>query len=841
MLISLNELKNMVDIKISDDELFRLIGSRLVEIEHVEDLAPKYKKIYIVKVKSAEPIEGTHLHLCQIDAGDKLNAEIDPEHDGYIQVVCGAPNVKKGMLAVWIAPGAVVPATYGTTEPFEISARPLRGFMSHGMLAAADELALGEDHGGILSISPEYMLVDDQMRARKVHPGDSFAEAFDLNDKIIEVENKSLTHRPDCFGLIGFAREVAGILGQPFSYTPTWLDKNYDPWTSTYRPYGNPDALSIHISDYSLCPRYEAYLFDIPGVSDHPDELLLDDIFLYKAGMRPVSPLVDRTNIIMLETGQPIHAFDYDKFVALSGGDRPEINIRLARKGEKLVLLDDKEIELVETDIVICSGDTPVALAGAMGGKSTAIDASTKKIIVEIASFSLYNLRKTQMAHGIFSEAITRFTKGRPASDLSLAGEAVLKKFVYLGGQLTGLATATDPALVKNDRYVPTVVKITTKEINRLLGTDYSTELIVKTLENVEFKIDELEADTLEITVPTWRTDIHIKEDIIEEISRLLGFDNVPFAFPKHPFVCPTVDPMFEFKSKLRTVLSDRLGMNEVLTYSFVSKTLQEKAGENPDDSYQITNSISPELECFRQSLLPSLLDKTRENEKAGFKDFSLYELNQVSRKSWGLDLENVPKMQTELGLTTFGDFYRAKQILMELEKSLNLNFELKPLETSTLFEPLHAAAIYLDNEKIGELGEVKSAVLRRFKLSENAQIVSALQLSLDSCLGVEQTKKFGIKLSKFPFVSRDLTFRVPCEVNYADVEAQITQVLNKISGIIYKLEPVSIYKKGTASTKNLSFHLEIASEEKTLASSEVSDIIETIVKESKTLGAEVV
>ncbi|MBR2587054.1 phenylalanine--tRNA ligase subunit beta [Candidatus Saccharibacteria bacterium] len=838
MLISLNELKSMVKIEISDNELFRLIGSRLVEIEHVEDLAPKYKKIYIVKVKSAEPIEGTHLHLCQIDAGKDLNAAIDPEHDGYIQVVCGAPNVKKGMFAVWIAPGAIVPATFGTSEEFEISARKLRGFMSFGMLAAADELALGSDHGGILSINPEHMLIDETGRARNIRPGDSFAMAFDLNDKIIEVENKSLTHRPDCFGLIGFAREVAGILDQPFSYVPTWVDINYDPRVATYRPLGDPDALKIHISDYSLCPRYEAYLFDIPGVSEHPENLLLDDIFLYKAGMRPVSPLVDLTNIIMLETGQPIHAFDYDKFVRISGGDRPEINVRLARKGEKLVLLDDKEIELVETDIVICSGDTPVALAGAFGGKSTAIDSSTRKIIVEIASFSLYNLRKTQMAHGIFSEAITRFTKGRPASDLSLAGEAVLKKFVYLGGELAGLATSTDPALIKNDRYLPNVVKITTPEINQLLGTNYPTDLIVRTLENVEFKIDELEAGVLEITVPTWRSDIHQKVDIIEEVGRLLGFDNAPLNFALRPFVCPVVEPLFDLKSKLRNLLSDRLGANELLTYSFVSKNLQEKSRENPDDSYKIINSISPELECFRQELVPSLLDKIRENEKSGFKDFALYELNQVSRKSWGLNNENVPEMKTHLGLTTFGDFYRAKGILLELEKSLHTKFTLKPLNSATFLEPLHSAGIYLGDEKIGELGEIRASVLKNFKLEST---ISAIELSLEPLLKIKPAKSASIKLSKFPFVSRDLTFRVPKDTAFEKIEEGIKTILSQNKALTYKLELVSIFRKANDDKKNLSFHLEVANLEKTLDSKAISDIIEAIVNHQKTLGAEVV
>ncbi|MBQ1528520.1 hypothetical protein IIZ77_02655, partial [Candidatus Saccharibacteria bacterium] len=363
MLISLNELKKLVKIDLADEELFKLIGSRLVEIEHVEDLAPKYKKIYVVKVLKAEPIEGTHLHLCQIDAGKELNDYVDPKHSGYIQVVCGAPNVKKGMLTAWVAPGAIVPSTYGTAEPFEISARPLRGFMSHGMLAAMDELALGEDHAGIISIHPDHIIITKDGRPRTIKPGDTLADAFDLNDKIIEVENKSLTHRPDCFGLIGFAREVAGILGQKFDY-----DESYHA-THLARPNKAETEipLSVKIDNYKICPSYRAFVVDFGGpmpteylpVSFDADQpatrnLLLDDIFFAKAGMRSISPLVDITNRVMLMTGQPLHAFDYDKFVKVGGTDTPEVRVRLARPSEKLVLLDDKEIELNENDIVIC-------------------------------------------------------------------------------------------------------------------------------------------------------------------------------------------------------------------------------------------------------------------------------------------------------------------------------------------------------------------------------------------------------------------------------------------------------------------------------------------------------
>ena len=812
MLISLNELKRLVKIDLTDEELFKLIGSRLVEIEHVEDLAPKYKKIYVVKVLKAEPIEGTHLHLCQIDAGKELNNYVDPEHDGYIQVVCGAPNVHEGMLAAWIAPGAIVPVTYGTDEPFEISARKLRGFMSHGMLAAADELALGEDHAGIIELDPE-----------TAKPGQLLADVLDLNDKIIEVENKSLTHRPDCFGIWGFAREVAGILGQSYR--------------APRMPAANADVKDeiIAIESADICPAYTCAVIDLENPLAVNPYFDFNAAFLAKSGMHSISKIVDITNEYMLLTGQPLHAFDYDKFVRVGGTKEPKINVRLARDGEKLTLLDGKEISLVPTDIVICSGDTPVALAGAMGGESTKIDESTRRVILESATFSLYNLRKTQMAHGIFSEAITRFTKGQPIVNCEPVMLAAAQEIALTSGtpkvEFIARKYMVPLPLKKN------IITLSVSDVNGLLGSHYTPELIIKTLENTGFKV-EAKKEVLTVAAPLWRTDIHIKEDIIEEVGRLLGFDNLPLDFPKRPFVCPTVDPMLELKTKLRAILSDRLGMHELLTYSFVSKALQEKAGEDPQDSYQITNSISPELECFRQSLLPSLLDKMHDNEKANYEDFSLYELNQVSKKSWGLTEENVPKMQTELGLVTHGDFYTAKHILKELEKSLNLRFDLKPLQTSTTLEPLHSVAIFLDNEQIGELGEVKNSVKKRLKLS---RITSALVIALDPCLGAAKAQKPAIKLSKFPSVSRDLTFRVKHDANYADIEAAIKSTLSQIKDILYILKPVSIFRKKGSETKNLSFHLELTNTEKTLDGGEISDIIDLIVKHLSALGAEVV
>lgn len=803
MKISLNALKKYVDIKVPTEELLKLIGSRLVEIEGTEDLSEKYEGIKIVKVVECEKIPETHLSLCQIFDGEK-----------NVQVVCGAPNVHTGMLAVWIMPGSIVPETFGN-ENFRLSVRKLRGFESNGMLAAADELGFeGADHSGIAEINP-----------KDAAPGDNFADVFDLNDIILDIENKSLTHRPDCFGLIGFAREVAGILGEKF-VEPDYLLENVVKNTTF------SSDVSATIENPSICPRYSCAVLDIDTNFLEAEKFFShSDVFLYKAGMRPVSKIVDLTNVLMLETGQPLHAFDYDKFVAVGGKSEPEIIVRLAQKGEKLQLLDEKTIDLNETDILITSNNVPVALAGAMGGKNTEIDASTKKIILESATFSLYNLRKTQMAHGIFSEAITRFTKGQPATQTLGVLSCAIKR---LGKDPLSVTDCYPFPVEKN------VVKITTQEINSILGTKYTTDQIKKTLENVSFSVETNEA-TLSISAPLWRTDIHIKEDIIEEVGRLLGYDNIPLSLPTRFFLEAEVDPIFALKTTLRNILSDKLRANEVLTYSFVSKDLQTKVLEKPEDSYEIVNSISPELQCFRQTIVPSLLDKIRDNERAGFSGFSLYEINQISKKSLGLTAENTPKLETHLALVTLGDYYAAKHLFEQLFCSLGLSdlkFEAYS-DKDSLYEPLHSARVTKDDQLVAVLGEVRSSVLKKFKLEAP---ISAFEFNLSTLLNLPKSTKKSLNLSKFPSVARDLTVKVKTSTEFSPVKAAIVSVLEG-ENLVFDVKETSIYRKTPADTsKNLSFHLSFSNPRKTLDSTEISAIIEKVVnKLSDDFGAEIV
>lgn len=832
MLISLNEIKKMVPgiREVPTAEILERIGSRLVEIEDAIDWEPKYKGIYIVKVVSAEKIPETHLSLCQVEAGERTAEFSEGE---TVQVVCGAPNVRAGMMAVWITPGAVVPQTYGN-ENFRLSVRKLRGYESNGMLAAVDELDLGTDHEGIAEIDPKM-----NVSGRVVQAGDAFAEAFGLNDVIIDVENKSLTHRPDCFGLVGFAREVAGIFGLKFE-EPEWVLDD-----GAVKASGEV-KVEVEVADGELCPRYSCAVFDIP--KNEPSRYLTPEaVFLAKAGMRAIDPMVDATNIMMLMSGQPLHAFDYDKLVAVGGDAAAKIVVRAAHEGEELQLLDGKTIKCNPEDILITSRDVPVALAGAMGGKNTEIDASTKRVVLESATFSLYNLRKTQMAHGIFSEAITRFTKGQPAA----MTKAVLKETMTELG-VTALAVEDEwrGKLPEKD------IKLTVEQINGLLGTTYRAEQIKQALENVGFAV-EVTGEELAVKAAKWRTDVKIAEDVIEEVGRLLGFDNIALDLPKKRFTGTDVAEMWRLKKEMRRILSGELGMNELLTYSFISRDLLEKTGLTVDNSYAITNAISPELQCFRQQIAPSLLDKVRENLKAGHRDFALYEMNQIARKDLGLtgventakeDLgilgEGVPVVETHLGIVEMGDFYRLKaEILTLLRRELHMEVAYQQLagkaaEQYPYLEAKRSAALVVGDEVIGAFGEVKSAALKRFKLE---QTVAAAEVNLEKVVKLPRNLQVRPMISRFPFVERDMTLKVAKDAQFGRFYGAAEGVLVG-EGLLAKVTPVSVYQASVEdATKNISLHLKFASTEKTLAQEEISDIMKKVEVEVVKLGAEIV
>lgn len=813
MIISVNWLKKFTDIDLPIDELATLIGARLVEIEEVIDLGAKYKDVVVARVVECGKLENSdHLNVTKLDDGGVVR-DVERDENGLVQVVCGAPNVRAGLLVAWLPPNSVVPETYGSDEPFVLGARKLRGVMSNGMIASAKELDLFDDHTGILELDKD------------VQPGGSFAEAYELNDYLLDIENKSLTHRPDTFGIIGFAREVAAIQGKAFE-TPVWLKE-------LATPDYDADAVevpTVTIDDPALSDRYQAVVL---GAADGSAQSPLQvQTYLSRVGVRPISAVVDVTNYLMMLTGQPLHAFDYDKLVK-AGGGRADVHVRSGRDGETLKLLDGRTIELSPADIVIVAGDTPVGLAGAMGGEDTEIDDETKNIILESATFNLYNLRATQMRHGIFSEAITRFTKGQPAELTA----PVLSQAVQLMGEYAGAVPVTKVVESYPGNHEPTVLRVTVDQVNETLGSQFMAADVVEILQNVEFSADIEDEGTIVVTAPYWRADIHISEDVIEEVGRLSGFDHITPTLPRRDFTAVRPSDFDELRTRVRKSLV-RAGANEVLTYSFIHGDAMRKAGQNPDDSYRITNSISPDLQYYRQTLTPNLLGLTHPNIKNGFEEFALFELNKAHRKSAGTDAEDVPQEHNFAALTFASKktkrgaaYYEAKTYLENLTRGFGMTLAYSPLDpeaASPLTQPFEVrrSATVTDvasGEFLGVVGEYKKSVARNFKLPEHA---AGFEIDTDALLRASRANgTHYVPLSRYPSAERDICFQVEESVSYAQVAGAVTAAL-ATTGLETVVIPIDIYQPEGGDKKNVTVRIRLTSHDHTLSGEEVSTVI---------------
>lgn len=814
MIISVNWLKKFTEIDGRIDEVAALIGSRLVEIEEVIDLGKKYEGVVIVQVKECSPLEGSdHLNFTKIDDGGIVK-DVERDENGLVQVVCGAPNVKAGMTVAWLPPKSTVPSTFKDSEPFVLDARKLRGVMSNGMLASAKELDLFDDHTGILEIDKD------------LRPGSSFAEAYELDDYLFDIENKSLTHRPDTFGLIGFAREVAAIQGKQFE-TPKALKSTDPEWKEKT---GNEPTPKVTIDDPELAGRYQAVV--LANVDAKIQSPLETQTYLSRIGVRPHSAVVDATNYLMMLTGQPLHAFDYDKLKAVNNGEI-DIHVRAGRKGEKLALLDGREIELTEGDIVIANGDTAVALAGAMGGANTEVDDNTTNILLESATFNLYNLRNTQFRHGIFSEAITRFTKGQPAALTA----PVLAEAVALLQLSAGAQRASDVAEDYPGKIVPQPIKLSLDRLNTTLGSAFDMQSAVDTLKKVEFDVAS-EASDIVATAPYWRSDIHIPEDLIEEIGRINGFDTITPVLPKRDFTAVSPSQFDKVRARIRHTLV-RAGANEVLTYSFVNGDLFEKTGQNPANAYRIVNSISPDLQYYRQSLIPSLLNLVHPNIKAGYSKFALFELNKVHAKELDVDDANLPNEQNHLGLVIAdksdgagAPYYQAKAYLEFLARHLNiaLRFEAmaeKPdFANAAPFEYRRSAFVYAGNDPIGIIGEFRAAVIKSFKLPRQT---AGFAVDTDALVQATERRTSSYEpLSRYPSTERDICFQVTNDVSYQQVVEAADSALSG-TGLAYGISPVDIYQANNSSDKNITVRISLTSYEKTLSGDEITALINEV------------
>ncbi|WP_321476669.1 phenylalanine--tRNA ligase subunit beta [uncultured Paludibaculum sp.] len=652
----INELTT--GLAVNPQDLMKLITMKTAECEGVEDFAPWLAQVRVARVVSVEPIEGSHNVKALVDAG--------PIH-GQKQVVCGAPNCRPGVLT------AYVPSGVNVAGGKEIRKATIGGVESDGMLASGDELEINRDHAGILEL-------------QGVEPGDPIPGCGP--DAVIEVDNKSLTHRPDLWGHHGMAREVAAIADA----------KLKDPADLTLIPQGEP-AWNVDIRDFELCPRYSALVFD--NVKVGPSPLWLQER-LQAVGLNPISNVVDVTNFIMAELAQPMHAFDADW---LHGNT---IIVRRATDGEVFKALNDETYTLNSSNLVIADNHGAVALAGVIGGAGSAINDGTTRIVLESANFHAANIRMTSAAVKIRTDASMRFEKAQdPVNTLrALARAVALLREVAPGIRLVG-------GLVDSWQAAPAAapIQLPMEWLVRKLGRPIGAGEVRQILESLEFLVAEPTPGVFAVTVPTWRAtkDVTIKDDLLEEVGRMIGYATVPPVAPLQPVKQPWINEERRFHHSLRELVAAQ-GFTESYNYSFLSEDAARQFHFEPADHLRVINPISSEQSLMRLSLLPGLHRNIVENAKR-FEEFRLFEIgNEIHKRGPGELPNEVPHLMA--ALYSKGDGKAGLYELKRLAECLMPGCVLSPSEAGPNQHPARCSTIAWRGEAAASLYELHPSLV---------------------------------------------------------------------------------------------------------------------------------
>lgn len=821
MKVPINLLKQLSGVELEDKEIVRLISEHIGQVEDFHDLREDYENIVIAEIieKQEHP------------NADKLGVyKISDGKNKLIQVVAGDKTLEVGDKVVYLKPGSKVPYTIYTEEqPVIISKRKMRDIESNGMMGAEKELNIGSDYTRVLRLPKDAPV------------GEGFSKYFELDDTVVDIENKALTNRGDLFGILGIARELAAITNNRFE-SPKWYTEDNIHYTE------EESCLDININNdaESLCPRYTAISFDNIKVGQSPIWL---KSFLIKSGIASINNVVDITNYLSHLIGQPLHAFDYDKLVANDQNSHgaANINIRMAKDGEKILALDSKLYELDRDTIVIADSTNPIAIAGIIGGSDTQVDVNTKRIVLECANFDKTSIRKTSMRLGINTEAATKFKHAiNPYTCIP-----TLVKATELIKELSGASIASEIIDIYPLPLDKKSLSFTLDSLNTHLGTDLTRDTVEKILSNLEYKIDEKEKKNIQVHIPYWRTDIYIKEDIFEDIGRIYGYNNIQTSLPTRDIHPPQTNELYVLKRKIREILSNS-GANETDTYNFTNIETLKKCNQDPELAFRIKNFLAPELSLMRTSLISSLLTKSEENIQRGFEKFVLFEMNITHQRNLtdgtGLPLESWCLSTILIDSTNTSDtsaFYLAKRYLQKIFNSLylqDIHFSLVsesseiqlPSNIKNLiysFEPNRAALIMYKNQAIGVIGELSNLVKNNFKLP----IYSAgFEIDLNSLLEIKPETKIYQEVPKYPSSIKDLCTEVDKDVKYLDLENEIEKIVNR-KDLWGEVACLDIYSKDRKDTKKrITFRLNLRNFNKTLTSKDITEIIEKIEKNLK-------
>ncbi len=810
MKLSLSWIKDYVQIP-EDMDLKKLaydLTMSTVEVEDVEYLARRFDNMLVGVIEKIEPHPNADkLRVCKVDIG---GGEIK-------DIVCGGINLKEGMRVAVSCPGAVV-RWHGEGEPVVIKNSKLRGVESYGMICASDEIGLGE----LFPASQEAEILD--LSAFEVPAGTSLADALDMNDVLLEIDNKSMTNRPDLWGHYGIAREIAALYDLPL--------KKIEPYTADVQ-----SDFKVEINDPDRCTRYIGV--EMSGVEVKPSPYQMQNR-IWKAGMRPINALVDITNYVMLATGNPTHAFDADNIT-------DHIVVRHAMEGEKLILLNDHELTLCADDLVITDSEGPVALAGVMGGAKDSILPKTRRVILEVANFESTGIRRTALRYDTRTEASSRYEKAVDPERCEQALALSMQYFQELYPELT-VTGFCDKYVKKLERAQ---IDVSLAWLAKRLGKNLSNEVIQKKLELLGFDV-EISGDNMHVTAPTWRStgDISIKDDVMEEVARLYGYDNFEATSFTTTFEGAINQKDQDLLRRIKEYLAIRCGMQEVYTYPWMNDVFVNAVLQSTEGVLRLSTPPAPDLSYIRSSLLPNLCEAVVKNERY-FNDFAIFEEAQVffDRNYTAAydETELLPEQKRHIGAAFASSvkditelFREAKGVLEYMPRYTHMEgFEFRKEEKPVWADNVVWMNIFRGGEKIGDMG----LVAKKVSMDCGIKNLSVMLFELDVTKLVplkSRTNRFT-HLAEYPETDYDISMLFDSDAAWADIYDAIMGQ-KKASALLKDAAFVDEYrgKQIPEGKKSVTIRLTIGSSEKTLTSQEIESAANQVMKKlGKKMGAE--
>lgn len=797
MLVPLSWLRDYVEIDVTPQELEEKLFSCGFEVEELHEVGEVISNVVVGLVETCEPIPDTHLHVCRVNAGSH----------GVFQVCCGADNVQAGGKYPLALTGATVYMTARDHKTVEgvmtIKKGKLRGHESEGMLCSGVELGVSENlfpgggYNGLLSLPAD------------VEPGVDVKPILGLDDWIFDI---SITaNRPDCQSIVGIAREVAAVLDKPFhmpalDYTETAVKK---------------EGFTVTVDAPDLCPRYIGhYVYDVE-IGESPQWMKRR---LALVGQDAISNIVDITNYVLLEMGQPMHAFDCDY---LEGN---AIQVRRAGQEEKIITLDGQEYTLNPGNLVICDGKKPVALAGVMGGLNSEIRESTAEVLFESAKFARDNIRRTSRGLGKRTDASARYEKGVDEYSTVHAMERAL----HLVEQLRcGKISSTHVDVNTGNSTEPREMKVSVRKVEDVLGIEVPTEEILRIMKNLDF-VPALEGDELTLQIPAYREDMEDYPDVAEEVIRMYGYDHVtPTFIPQAQVTMGGIPRNMQKELKIKRALCS-VGAYECIHYSFFSPSDLDLL-RLPEDAPQrrairILNPINEELSLMRTTLVPSMLNAISRNQKKGILEGRLYESARVFIPQ-SLPLNDYPDERENLCVGVFGEeesFFTLKGMAEKVADTLFVKFDYAPV-TEPFLHPYQAAGIYFEGEKVGFMGKVAYEVAEKLDLRVDAYV---LELDLRGMAEAYGRQASFTPLPRFPEESRDLALVMDRETTCGQVE----EVIRSSCGHIKSVRLFDVYEGGqiAAGKKSMAFTVEFTPGEEAFEPDSVDRFVKKILKNLK-------